>query len=138
MGTKQEPLTESYFYILLCLHERPRHGYGIMQRVQELSDGHVRIGSGTMYGATANLMQKGWIKERKAEERRREYELTDAGEKALGDEIDRLRHLIAAADTVTTAVALGVSRPTPESAPCREDPVADGLYDLPGAALSMG
>ncbi len=138
MGTKQEPLTESYFYILLCLHEQPRHGYGIMQRVQELSDGHVRIGSGTMYGATANLMQKGWIKERKAEERRREYELTNAGEKALGDEIDRLRHLIAAADTVTTAVALGVSRPTPESAPCREDPAKNGLYDLPGAALSMG
>ena len=137
MGTKQEPLTESYFYILLCLHERPRHGYGIMQRVQELSDGHVRIGSGTMYGATANLMQKGWIKERKAEERRREYELTDAGEKALGDEIDRLRHLIAAADTVTTAVAMGVPGPTPECSPCREEP-ADGLYDLPGAALSMG
>lgn len=101
MNAKREPLTESYFYILLCLHEHPRHGYGIMQRVQELSDGHVRIGSGTMYGATANLMQKGWIKERKTGERRREYELTDAGEKALDDEIDRLRHLVAAADTVT-------------------------------------
>lgn len=138
MDHKQEPLTESYFYILLCLHEQPRHGYGIMQRVQELSDGHVRIGSGTMYGATANLMQKGWIKERKAEERRREYELTDAGKKALADEIDRLRHLIAAADTVTAAVALGVSRPTPESAPGREEPADAGLYDLPGAALSMG
>ena len=101
MGSKPEPLTESYFYILLCLYEQPRHGYGIMQRVLELSEGHVRIGSGTMYGATANLMQKGWIKERKAEERRREYELTPAGEKALRDEIDRLRHLTGAADQVT-------------------------------------
>lgn len=101
MGNKLEPLTESYFYILLCLYEQPRHGYGIMQRVLELSEGHVRIGSGTMYGATANLMQKGWIKERKAEERRREYELTPAGEKALRDEIERLRHLTGAADKVT-------------------------------------
>ena len=46
---KQEPLTESYFYILLCLYDRPRHGYGIMQKVAAISDGNVKIGSGTMY-----------------------------------------------------------------------------------------
>lgn len=138
MGVKQEPLTESYFYILLCLHERPRHGYGIMQRVQELSDGHVRIGSGTMYGATANLMQKGWIRERKAEERRREYELTDAGEKALGDEIDRLHHLTAAANAVMAAGPQMAPAPIPEPTSPRVEPVDDGCYDLPGAALSMG
>lgn len=144
MGAKQEPLTESYFYILLCLHERPRHGYGIMQRVQELSDGHVRIGSGTMYGATANLMQKGWIRERKAEERRREYELTDAGEKALRDEFHRLRHLAAAADRVMTAdpqtapAPRMAPAPMPESEAPRAKGDDSGLYDLPGAALSMG
>ena len=138
MGVKQEPLTESYFYILLCLHERPRHGYGIMQRVQELSDGHVRIGSSTMYGATANLMQKGWIRERKAEERRREYELTDAGEKALGDEIDRLHHLTAAANEVMAAGPQMAPAPIPEPTSSRVEPVDDGCYDLPGAALSMG
>ena len=38
MGKKVEPLTESYFYILLCLANGPNHGYGIMQRTKELSD----------------------------------------------------------------------------------------------------
>ena len=52
MLEKQEPLTESYFYILLCLYNGPNHGYGIMQQTAELSEGHVKIGSGTMYGAT--------------------------------------------------------------------------------------
>ena len=52
MGKKVEPLTESYFYILLCLANGPNHGYGIMQRTKELSAGEVKIGSGTMYGAT--------------------------------------------------------------------------------------
>ena len=58
---KQEPLTESYFYILLCLYDRPRHGYGIMQKVAAISDGNVKIGSGTMYGAVSNMLKKGWI-----------------------------------------------------------------------------
>ena len=39
MGKKVEPLTESYFYILLCLANGPNHGYGIMQRTKELSEG---------------------------------------------------------------------------------------------------
>ena len=39
------------------------HGYGIMQRTAELSQGNVKIGSGTMYGATENMMKKGWIRE---------------------------------------------------------------------------
>jgi len=55
---KNEPLTESYFYILLCLLEGPNHGYGIMQKVKELSDARVTIGSGTMYGATGNMTKK--------------------------------------------------------------------------------
>ena len=59
MGKKVEPLTESYFYILLCLAEGPNHGYGIMQKTKELSGGEVKIGSGTMYGATSNMMKKG-------------------------------------------------------------------------------
>lgn len=105
MGERQEPLTESYFYILLCLYEQPRHGYGIMQRVRELSEGHVRIGSGTMYGATANLMNKGWIEEydapERGDERRRFYRLTPLGEQALQNECRRLQHLAKAARRVT-------------------------------------
>ena len=97
-----EPLTESYFYILLCLFDGPSHGYGIMRRALELSDGHVRIGSGTMYGATGSMMKKGWIEECPTADadRRRLYRLTDTGRQVLLDEADRLRHLAAAAENV--------------------------------------
>ena len=54
MSRKNEPLTESYFYILLCLYHTSMHGYGIMQKTAELSQGNVKIGSGTMYGNPAS------------------------------------------------------------------------------------
>lgn len=98
MFKKYEPLTESYFYILLCLYDHPNHGYGIMQRTAELSQGNVKIGSGTMYGATRNMMKKGWIRETLSDnpddKRKRLYELTDSGREVLEQEIQRLKHLV--------------------------------------------
>lgn len=99
----KEPLTESYFYILLCLSEGPKHGYGIMQQTAELTDGRVKIGSGTMYGATGNMMKKNWIEEcvdSTDGERRRSYRLTDAGRAVLEAECDRLKELVNNADRV--------------------------------------
>ena len=103
MAHKTEPLTESYFFILLCLYRGPNHGYGIMQQTLELSGGNVRIGSGTMYGATSNMMKKGWIEECPAEgfERKRQYQLTEKGRQVLMDEIERLRYLNRAAREIT-------------------------------------
>lgn len=104
MGKKVEPLTESYFYILLCLAEGPNHGYGIMQKTKELSEGEVTIGSGTMYGATGNMMKKGWIVEcndySEGNERRRMYELTEEGREILDAEINRLKRLLAGAKSM--------------------------------------
>lgn len=104
MGKKVEPLTESYFYILLCLAEGPNHGYGIMQKTKELSDGEVRIGSGTMYGATSNMMKKGWIVDSdepvKGAERRRMYVLTEEGRGVLDAEIVRLKRLLSGAKEI--------------------------------------
>ena len=97
----KEPLTESYFYILLCLWDGPKHGYGIMQQAQELSGGRVKIGSGTMYGATSNMMKKGWIEEcvdSSDGERRRSYRLTDEGKGVLLAEYERLKELMSNAD----------------------------------------
>ena len=95
MAYKAEPLTESYFFILLCLYRGPNHGYGIMQQALALSNGNVRIGSGTMYGATSNMMKKAWIEECPAEgfDRKRQYRLTEAGRQALMAEVERLRYL---------------------------------------------
>lgn len=101
---KSEPMSESYYYILLCLAREPSHGYGIMQMTERLSGGEVTIGSGTMYGATSNMMKKGWIEEifsaEPGVERRRLYALTDAGRTALDNEIARLRRMLAGAEGV--------------------------------------
>lgn len=49
---KNLPLTETVYYVLLALLE-PLHGYAVMQKVEELSGGQVRLAAGTMYGAIA-------------------------------------------------------------------------------------
>lgn len=95
---KSEPMSESYYYILLCLAKGANHGYGIMQMTEKLSGGEVTIGSGTMYGATVNLIKKGWIKEVMSGElgleRRRLYQLTESGREALDAEIRRLERML--------------------------------------------
>ena len=101
---RSEPLSESYYYILLCLARGANHGYGIMQLTEKLSGGDVTIGSGTMYGATSNMMKKGWIREilsdEPGQERRRLYQLTDEGRAALRAEIARLQRMLANAEEV--------------------------------------
>ena len=101
---RSEPLSESYYYILLCLARGANHGYGIMQMTEKLSGGDVTIGSGTMYGATSNMMKKGWIREIMSNEagleRRRLYQLTDAGREVLRAEIARLRRMLENAEEV--------------------------------------
>ena len=101
---RSEPMSESYYYILLCLSKGANHGYGIMQMTEKLSGGDVTIGSGTMYGATSNMMKKGWIREIFSEGtglvRRRLYQLTDEGRDALRAEITRLRRMLENAEEV--------------------------------------
>ena len=97
---KTEPMSESYFYILLCLSKGANHGYGIMRMTEDLSEGTVKIGSGTMYGATSNMMKKGWITEvvsdEPGSEKKRLYSLTELGKEAFKAEIERLKRMIAA------------------------------------------
>ena len=99
-----EPLSESYYYILLCLAKGANHGYGIMQMTERLSGGDVTIGSGTMYGATSKMMKKGWIREIMSDEpgleRRRLYQLTESGREVLRLEISRLRRMLENAEEV--------------------------------------
>lgn len=87
-------LTESTYYILLSLY-RPQHGYGIMQRAEELSRGRVRLAAGTLYGALSSLCEKEWIRQLPVEDgsRRKEYALTDKGFRILQAEVERLREL---------------------------------------------
>ena len=104
MSKKYEPLTESYYYILLCLYTSPNHGYGIMQKTKELSNDRVKIGSGTMYTAVSKMIKKGWIKDsdiaNEQDDRRRTYEITKEGIDILHFEIKRLKELINSAQLI--------------------------------------
>ncbi len=88
-------LTEAVYYILLSLI-KPMHGYGIMQNVEQLSNGRVKLAAGTLYGAINTLLEKGWITAIPGEKdsRKKEYQITEAGRQALEGEILRLRELI--------------------------------------------
>ena len=88
------PLTETTFYILLVL-TTPAHGYAIIQEIDKLSEGAVKVAAGTMYGAIENLLKLNWIEEIPSrEKRRRVYQITDVGEKILTLEIERQKSLI--------------------------------------------
>lgn len=88
-------LTEAVYYILLSLLQ-PLHGYGIMQKVELLSGGRVRLAAGTLYGAISTLLERGWIMALPGEQdsRKKEYQITPAGKEALTAELARLRELV--------------------------------------------
>ncbi len=86
---KYLPLTESTFYIMVALVE-PLHGYGVMQRVEVMSEGAVKIGPGTLYGAFQALEKEELISKVGEEERRKIYTLTGKGRQVLKKQIDRL------------------------------------------------
>ena len=94
-------LTEAVYYILLSLYA-PLHGYGIMQRVDALSSGRVKLAAGTLYGAINTMLERGWIKALPSEKnsRKKEYKITPLGKKIVANELNRLRELIANGDLI--------------------------------------
>ena len=86
---KYLPLSEATYYILLALIE-PLHGYGVMQKVESISNGTVSIGPGTLYGAFTTLEKEKLIVMVKEEERRKSYMLTPRGREVLKEQISRL------------------------------------------------
>jgi|SRR5690606_17787923 len=88
------PLTETMHYILLALRD-PLHGYAIMQEVELMSNGQVRIAAGTLYGALENLLKYHWIELLPTEDpRRKVYRITDEGFEILKVEQERLQHIL--------------------------------------------
>ena len=88
------PMTEAMYYILLAML-KPGHGYGMMQRIKELSGGRLVMGPGTLYGVLNRMLSDGWIILAGEEGRRKNYAITDAGREALLKEYDRLKRLVA-------------------------------------------
>jgi DNA-binding PadR family transcriptional regulator len=87
------PLSESTAYILLVLVE-PLHGYGVMQKVEAMSDGTVKLGPGTLYGAFSTLESEGLIIKVDEVERRKSYALTERGKTVLKEHIRRSEILV--------------------------------------------
>ncbi|MBM4425667.1 MAG: PadR family transcriptional regulator [Chloroflexi bacterium] len=85
---KYLPFTESTAYILLALAE-PLHGYAVMQKVDEMSQGTVKVGPGTLYGAFTTLETEGLIIKVGEADRRKTYALTDKGKAVLKEHIRR-------------------------------------------------
>ena len=90
---KYLPLTESTAYILLSLQE-PLHGYGVMQKVEAMSQGTVKIGPGTLYGAFSTLEKEGLIVKVDEVQRRKSYTLTEKGRALLKEHIRRTEILL--------------------------------------------
>jgi DNA-binding PadR family transcriptional regulator len=101
MDVKDRPISAAALHILLALSESDLHGYGIMQSVKRQSGGTFKLGPGTLYANLDRLLASGLVgeTERKMKdgETRREYRLTLDGEKALREEIKRMRQVVAVA-----------------------------------------
>lgn len=89
----QGPMTEAMYYILLALM-KPGHGYGMMQRIRELSNGRINMGPGTLYGVLTRMKKEGLIFMTGETERRKNYHITDKGIEALHAEYERLKMLV--------------------------------------------
>ncbi|ANU24117.1 PadR family transcriptional regulator [Planococcus donghaensis] len=89
---KYVPMTETAFYILLSL-TTPRHGYGIIKHVENLTAGRLVLGSGTVYGTLTKMQKDGVIVVFADEQRKTVYEITDTGKQLMTKEIQRLKEL---------------------------------------------
>lgn len=93
--------------ILLSLSPGPKHGYAILKEVESLSEGRVKLSTGTLYGAIERLLDQGWIRRvddpipNDTNRKRKAYDLTESGRKVLNAEIARLRKLVSVAISQT-------------------------------------
>jgi DNA-binding PadR family transcriptional regulator len=84
----------------MSLADKPRHGYALMKDIEGLSNGRVRLSTGTLYGALRRLLEDVWIERFEQADTSREkqaYRLAEAGRRQLQVELDRMKQLTRAA-----------------------------------------
>ena len=86
------PMTETGFYILFCL-QKENHGYGVVQTVERLTEGEIRLAPGTMYGSLSKMEKDGLISFVKEEDKRKLYVITKLGKEVLDLELKRIKRL---------------------------------------------
>lgn len=95
------PLPSATLHILIALKNGEKHGYAIMRDVDDMSDGRIRMGPGTLYGSIKRMLSDGLIEETAErpdpeldDQRRRYYRLTALGARVGQLEVERLQELI--------------------------------------------
>ncbi len=86
------PMTETAFYILLCL-QKPNHGYGVVQKVEKLTGGTIKLAPGTMYGSLSKMEKDKVIEFIREEDKRKIYQITELGSQVLELELQRITRL---------------------------------------------
>jgi PadR family transcriptional regulator, regulatory protein PadR len=103
VNTSKAEMREPTYFVLASLLDGPLHGYAIIKRTAELSDGRVRMATGTLYTALDRLAAEGYVRMVSEEivngRARRSYGLTESGSAALRAEAERMA---AAAELVTS------------------------------------
>jgi len=87
------PMTEAMYYVLLAL-VHPNHGYQLMNEIEEVSKGRVKMGPGTMYGVLTRLQKDKLIVVVNDDGRRKTYSITEDGRRALKGEYERLKSMV--------------------------------------------
>ncbi len=107
------PLPPAQLHILLALADGDKHGYAVMNEVEQMTDGEVSMGPGTLYGAIKRMLNAGLIEEsdnrpdpEMDDERRRYYRTSGFGARVLTAELSRLDQLIRAAQAKQVAAPL--------------------------------
>ncbi|HJS97478.1 MAG TPA: PadR family transcriptional regulator [Terriglobales bacterium] len=108
MGRTEIPPGTLYLLILKTLENGSRHGYGIAERIQQLSDDVLTVEEGSLYPALQRMLIKGWVvgewRQSENNRRARYYQLTPAGRKRLGLELNEFQKVMAAITRVIQTV----------------------------------
>jgi transcriptional regulator len=104
MARTEIPPGTLYLLILKTLESGPRHGYGIAERIQQLSEEVLTVEEGSLYPALQRMLIKGWVlgewRQSENNRRARYYRLTPAGRKQLGLELSEFQKVMAAINRV--------------------------------------
>lgn len=91
--SKAKVLTQPMYYILLSLKEK-RHGYEIMQYIDWLTEGRVKVGPGTLYSLLSRFEEDGYIEMVSDDDNKKTYLIKELGQEAINEEIERLQMLL--------------------------------------------
>lgn len=102
-----QPLSESTYLVLLALTKGPLHGYGIIKKIEQYSDGDMVLAPGTLYGVLTNLQKQKLIELVTAEKESRQkkiYRLTSDGHKSFELEYQRFKKMLKISDDMVKGV----------------------------------